>query len=331
VGQGFLTPRAIRRALVLVVLGAAAAVVAARPRVYEVDGVSMAPGLVPGDRVTSVWWPFRERLRLPRRFDRWVLAAADGEAAIKRVVGLPGERVVLATGDLVIEGTPVLKEPPLLAELGLSIAANPPSAPGRWSMPPREVLDDVACEAGKSVVLLPVRDVGFAAVVTVPAAAGGAVRGRAAVGRTAVTWRLGAGRHAIVAGRLDGHAVAAAWRLPDATPAMPARSCLPPGPPTRWSAAVPWAEPDPATVQSPALELALEPAAGATARIERVDLWRDVHYRSAADGVSAWQLASDVVFMLGDHPAASRDSRHWGPVPLTALRQRVTAMSRADR
>ena len=111
--------------------------------------------------------------------------------------------------------------------------------------------------------------------------------------------------------------------LPDATPA---RSCLPPGSPSRWSAAVPWAEADPATAQSPALELSLEPAAGATARIERVDLWRDVHYRSAADGVSEWQLAGDAVFTLGDHPAASRDSRHWGPVPLTALRHRVTAM-----
>lgn len=325
-GHDFLTPRAIRRAVVLAALGAAAVVMAARPRVYEVDGVSMAPRLVPGDRVTSAWWPFRDRLRPPRRFDLWVLAAADGEAAIKRVVGLPGERVALAAGDLVIDGTPVLKEPPLLAELGVSLAADPPPAPGRWSMPPREILDDVACDAGKSVVLLPVRDVGFAAVVTVQAAAGGDVRGRATVGRTAVTWRLVAGRYAVVAGRLDGHAVAAAWRLPDATPAMPARSSLPPGPPTRWTAAVPWAEADPATAQSPSLELSLEPAAGATARIERVDRWRDVHYRSAADGVSEWQLATDAVFTLGDHSAASRDSRHWGPVPLTALWHRVVAM-----
>lgn len=330
-GQGFLTPRAIRRAVILAALGVAAGLLAARPRTYEVDGVSMAPGLVPGDRVTSAWWPFRDRLRPPRRLDRWVLEAADGEAAIKRVVGLPGERVALAAGDLVIDGAAVLKEPPVLAELGVSLAADPSSAPGRWSMPPREILDDVACEAERSVVLLPVRDVGFAAVVTVSAAAdGGAVRARATVGRTAVTWRLVAGRHAIVAGLLDGHAVAAAWRPPDAKPATPVRSCLPWGPPTRWSAAVPWTEADPATAQSPSLELSLEPAAGATARIERVDLWRDVHYRSAADGVSEWQLASDVVFTLGDHPAASRDSRHWGPVPLTALRHRVTAMPFAD-
>ena len=330
-GQGFLTPRTIRRAVVLTVLGAAAVVACGRPLEYEVDGVSMAPGLVPGDRVMSRWFPVRDRLRGPRRFDRWVLATADGAAAIKRVVGLPGERVSIAAGELAIDGTAVLKGPQLLAELGAPVAASPPSTAGRWSMAPREILDDVACDAGKSVVLLPVRDVGFAAVVTVEAPAGGDVRGRATVGRTAVTWRLAAGRHAIVAGRLDGHVVAVAWRLPAAAPAMPGRSCLPLEPPSRWSAAVPWAEADPATEQSPPLALTIEPAAGGTARIGRVDLWRDVLFRPAADGVTEWKLASDTVFTLGDHPAASRDSRHWGPVPLTALRHRVAGMAFGDR
>lgn len=322
-GQSFLTPRTIRRAVFLMVLGAAAVGASARPLVYEVDGVSMAPGLLPGDRVPSRWFPFRDRLRLPRRFERWVLATADGAAAIKRVVGLPGERVSLATGDLAIDGTTVLKGPRLLAEVGVSVPDCPASAAGQWSMAPREILDDMACDAGKSVVLLPVQDVGFAAVVNVEAPAGGDVRGRATVGRTAVTWRLAAGRQAIVAGRLDGHVVAAAWRLPAAAPAMTERSCLPPQPPSRWSAVVPWAETDFATGQSPPLALAFEPAAGGTVRIERVELWRDVLFRPAADGVTEWKLASDTVFTLGDHPTASRDSRHWGPVPLTALRHRV--------
>jgi len=308
---------------VIVVVGVVALVAGARPLVYEVDGVSMAPGLVPGDRVTSRWFPFWDRLRPPRRFERWVLATADGAAAIKRVVGLPGERVSIAAGELAIDGTTMLKGPRLLAAVGVPVAAGPPPAAGWWSMAPREILDDIASDAGKSVVLLPVRDVGFAAVVTVEAPSGGDVRGRATVGRTAVTWRLAAGRHAIVAGRLDGHAVAAAWRLSDAAPAMPERSCLPPEPPRRWSAAVPWAEADSATGQSPPLALTIEPAAGGTARIEWVDLWRDVLFRPAADGASEWHLDTDSVFTLGDHPAASRDSRHWGPVRLTALRHRV--------
>jgi type IV secretory pathway protease TraF len=299
--------------------------------VYEVDGVSMAPGLVPGDRVTSGPFPLLDRLRRPRRFDRWVLATADGAAAIKRVVGLPGERVSIAAGDLAIEGTTVLKGPRQLAEIGAPVTAGLPATTGSWSMAPREILDDFGLDAGRSVVLLLVRDVGFAAVVTVYGPSGCAVRARATVGRTVVTWRLPSGRFAIVAGRLDGHVVAVAWRLHGATTDRPGRSCLPPGPPDRWSAAAPWAEADPATDRSPPCALAIEPAGGATSAIERVDLWRDVFHRPAADGVTEWTLAADAVFTLGDHPAASRDSRHWGPVSLAALRHRVAAVVFADR
>jgi type IV secretory pathway protease TraF len=330
VGQGFLTPRTIRRAGVLAALGLVVAVVLGRPLVYDVEGVSMAPGLVPGDRVTSGPFPLLDRLRRPRRFDRWVLATADGAAAIKRVVGLPGERVSIAAGDLAIEGTTVLKGPRQLAEIGAPVTAGLPATTGSWSMAPREILDDFGIDAGRSVVLLPVRDVGFAAVVTVYGPSGCAVRARATVGRTVVTWRLPSGRFAIVAGRLDGHVVAVAWRLHGATTDRPGRSCLPPGPPDRWSAAAPWAEADPATDRSPPCALAIEPAGGATSAIERVDLWRDVFHRPAADGVTEWTLAADAVFTLGDHPAASRDSRHWGPVSLAALRHRVAAVVFAD-
>ena len=330
-GQGFLTPRTIRWAVGLAALGAAAVGACSRPLVYEVDGVSMAPGLVPGDRVTSGPFPLLDRLRRPRRFDRWVLATADGAAAIKRVVGLPGERVSIAAGDLAIEGTTVLKGPRQLAEIGAPVTAGLPATTGSWSMAPREILDDFGLDAGRSVVLLLVRDVGFAAVVTVYGPSGCAVRARATVGRTVVTWRLPSGRFAIVAGRLDGHVVAVAWRLHGATTDRPGRSCLPPGPPDRWSAAAPWAEADPATDRSPPCALAIEPAGGATSAIERVDLWRDVFHRPAADGVTEWTLAADAVFTLGDHPAASRDSRHWGPVSLAALRHRVAAVVFADR
>lgn len=321
----------MRWAVGLAALGAAVVAAAARPIVYEVEGVSMAPGLVPGDRVTSGPFPLFDRLRRPARFDRWVLATADGAVAIKRVVGLPGERVSIVAGDLAIDGAAVLKPPRLLAELGSAVTAEPPAAAGSWSLTPREILDDVAIGAGRSVVLVPVRDVGFAAVVAVQGPSGCAVRARATVGRTVVTWRLPTGRSAIVAGRLDGHVVAVAWRLRGAAAHRLGRSCLPPGPPDRWSASVPWAEADPATDRSPPLALTIEPAGGATSAIERVDLWRDVFHRSAADGVTEWTLATDAIFTLGDHPAASRDARHWGPVPLTALRHRVAAAVFADR
>jgi type IV secretory pathway protease TraF len=331
VGQGFLTPRTIRRAGVLAALGLAVAVVLGRPLVYDVDGVSMAPGLLPGDRVTSGPFPLLDRLRRPGRFERWVLAAGDGEPAIKRVVGLPGERVTIAAGDLALDGTTVLKEPRQLAELGAPVTFGPLAEARSWSLPPREVLDEVAGAAGRSVVLLPVRDVGFAAVVTVAGGPGGAVRARATVGRTLVAWRLPAGRFAIVAGRLDGHVVAVAWRLHGAAHDLAGRVCLPPQPPGRWSVATPWAEADAPTVTSPPLALTAEPTPDATAVIERVDLWRDVFHRPAADGVTEWNLAADAVFVLGDHPAASRDSRHWGPVSRAALRHRVAAAVFADR
>jgi signal peptidase I len=331
VGQGFLTPRTIRRAGVLAALGLVVAVVLGRPLVYDVEGVSMAPGLVPGDRVTSGLFPLLDRLRRPRRFERWAVETADGETAIKRIVGLPGERVAIAAGDLAIDGTTVLKEPRQLAEFGVRVAAGTLTGTGSWSLPPREVLDDVAGAAGRSVVLLPVRDVGFAAVVTVAGGRGGVVRARATVGRTLIAWRLPAGRFAIVAGRLDGHVVAVAWRLPGAVHDLAGLSCLPPQPPRRWSVAAPWAEADAPADASPPLALAIEPAADATAAIEWVDLWRDVFYRPAADGVTVWNLAADAVFVLGDHPAASRDSRHWGPVSRAALVHRVTTAVLADR
>jgi signal peptidase I len=105
----------MRWAVGLAALGAAVVAAAARPIVYEVEGVSMAPGLVPGDRVTSGPFPLFDRLRRPARFDRWVLATADGAVAIKRVVGLPGERVSIVAGDLAIDGAAVLKPPRLLA------------------------------------------------------------------------------------------------------------------------------------------------------------------------------------------------------------------------
>ena len=330
-GQGFLTTRNIRRAVVLAAVSGAVALVLARPAVYEVDGVSMAPGLVPGDRVIGSTWPFLDRLRRPRRFERWVLAAADEEFAIKRVVGLPGERVSIAAGDLAIDGTTVLKGPRQLADVAAPVSAGPPPPTGSWSIEAREILDDVAIDAGRSVVLAPVRDVGFAAVVAAQDPSGNAVRARAIVGGMMMTWRLPTGRSAIVAGRLDGHVVAAAWRLHGAAPDRPGRSCLPPGPPDRWSAAVPWAVADAATDRSPSLGLKVEPADGATARIEQVDLWRDASYRPAADGVTEWTLAADAVFTLGDHSAASRDSRHWGPVSLAALRHRVATVVFADR
>jgi aryl-alcohol dehydrogenase-like predicted oxidoreductase len=42
-----------------------------------------------------------------------------------------------------------------------------------------------------------------------------------------------------------------------------------------------------------------------------------------ADNIAAWTLSAGEVFAAGDFPSGSRDSRHFGPLPLTALRYRI--------
>lgn len=322
----------VAAAVALAVATAALAV----PRRHEVAGHSMGPALLPGDVVSSGWLPLLDRRRGPRRFERWIVTLPDGTTGLKRVVGLPGETVALEAGDLVIDGAPVVKPPVLLAEVGAAIAVASRDADGTtvWTRPPVEVLDDATWEPQEtSRVLLPVRDVGLAALVRVgPTAA----RVRARVGPVAVTWRLAAGAtHAVVAGRLDGQVVAAAWPVPEARAAPappPARACLPPGAPLAWEVVRPWPLPDGAEADLLAPALALEvPADGpADVGIRRVALWRDVLHRPAAGGRDRWVLADTECLVLGDHPSASRDSRHFGPLPVGALEHRVaTARWRA--
>ena len=93
----------------------------ASPGRYEVDGLSMAPGLRPGDVVTTGWFSSLDQLRQPRRHECWILTSPDGSPAIKRVVGFPGETVSIRGGDLTISGQTVLTPPSLLAELASAV------------------------------------------------------------------------------------------------------------------------------------------------------------------------------------------------------------------
>ena len=317
------------------IVGAVAAVLAVAalaglPVRYVVEGVSMAPGLVAGEVVRSGWFPAGDRWRRPRRFERWAVVATDG-TAIKRVAALPGERLVIRDGDVEIDGRTVLKRPRLLAEIGLAVAPGEPhTGAGRrdaelWAAVPREVLDDSGVERTRSHVLLPVRDVGVAAILQVnEVPAEGFVRVRVQVGSRLVPWRLTApGRHAIVAGRLDGHLVAAAWQpTVRSEPDDRVHSCLPAGAPAAWQVADAWSADGDDPPMSP--RLAIRCAAPPHAVVlERATLWRDVCYRPGANGTLTWSLGPEECFVLGDHPAASIDSRQWGPVPLTRLRHRL--------
>ena len=108
------------------ILGAAAvaaglAVRRARLEPVLVKGGSMRPTLPPGQRIAVA-----PLVRPPRRGDLVVLARGGDLEAVKRVVGLPGERVRLAGGRLEVDGTAV-PEPYVVAagagELDLRLGA----------------------------------------------------------------------------------------------------------------------------------------------------------------------------------------------------------------
>lgn len=317
-----------RTALLVAVAAALAFGLFAVPRRYVVDGVSMGPGLLPDDVVRSGWLPAFDHRRPPARFDRWIVTLPDGSTGLKRVVGLPGETISLAAGDLVVGDERILKGPRLLAEIGSQLGSAGVGG-GSWATEPTLVLDDAPFAPGEvSRLMLPVRDAGFAAQVTIGGR--GPVRVRATAGPLTVTWRLhAAGRYAVVAGRLDSHAVAAAWPLAAGdSAAAPGRHCLPAAAPPAWDVARPWpVETDPAEAAvSPALALDVLGGGDSPAVIDQVATWRDVHLRPAADGVTTWSLAAaevPQVFVLGDFPSGSRDSRHFGPLDRADLRHRL--------
>ena len=104
-----------------ILLGAAAAAwVQGRVSRFEAAGHSMAPALTPGDCLITV----RPGRRGLRRGDMAVFRAG-GRRLIKRVVGLPGERIRIEAGEVTVDGAP-------LAEPWRAGAARPN---GEWRIP----------------------------------------------------------------------------------------------------------------------------------------------------------------------------------------------------
>jgi signal peptidase I len=88
---------------------------AASMRAYVIPTSSMAPTLAPGDRFVVD----EGRRSDPKRGEIWALRmpsppAPRGSIAVKRVVGLPGETIEVASGRVLIDGEP-LSEPYLTA------------------------------------------------------------------------------------------------------------------------------------------------------------------------------------------------------------------------
>lgn len=296
-----------------------------RPVRWEVDGLSMAPGLLPGDVVQGGWFPLVDRWRRPQRFERWTLAARDGAIAVKRVWGLPGEEIGIVDGDVTVEGQVVVKPPRVLAEVALPVAPVSRSTTDgevRFVLPD-PVLDDVPFAPDERRVLVPVSDVGVAAVIEVDTD-DGPVSVEISVASRGVRMHLRKpGRHAVVAGRLDGAFVAAAWPL---GPGAVTRSCLPPGGTVEWSVQSRWNPGEPVT--SLDVHVVAPSAQAGGARIVDVVSWRDVHHLVPATGTMQWRLNGDEAFVLGDYPGGSRDSRQWGAVGIEGFRTRLAAPSR---
>jgi signal peptidase I len=99
---------------------AALAVRRARLEPMLVEGGSMRPTLDPGQRIAVA-----PLVRPPTRGDLVVLNRPGNLEVVKRVVGLPGERVRLLSGQLEVDGRavpePYLAGPPSFGELDLEL------------------------------------------------------------------------------------------------------------------------------------------------------------------------------------------------------------------
>lgn len=115
--------------LVVTGLGRKALAFLAAVRVV-VDGWSMYPTLSPGEYVLFDRLPYRRAA--PERGDVVLARGAlgDGRSIIKRVVGTPGDTVLLSDGALTVNGLP--PEGPALPDDG------DPALDGEWSLGPDE-------------------------------------------------------------------------------------------------------------------------------------------------------------------------------------------------
>ncbi|MFM8435923.1 MAG: S26 family signal peptidase [Planctomycetia bacterium] len=313
----------LRRLLLAGLLIVAVGAWLAAPVRWRVEGLSMAPGLMPGEIAASGWFPWLDRWRVPRRFECWTLVEPDGAMAVKRVWALPGEAIAIVDGDLAVDGAVVIKPPVVLAELALPVAAaiRRDAETIVRAMIEHPVFDDVPFAPDERRLLVPVHDVGITAIVGVTASSGQApppVEVRVGVHRARVQLPM-AGRFSVVAGRLDGRFVAGAWPVDDGIDVADG-AVVPPGGPAAWTLERPWIGSGPVEMCEVAV---VGGGAAGDGRVERVTAWRDMHALSPATGTTRWGLGPGECFLLGDFPGGSRDSRHWGPVDVSRLRIRL--------
>lgn len=321
--------RARRLALplaLLLVAGALALLRAFVLGVYSVPSNSMAPALCSAEeggdaRVLVNLLAYR--LGSPRRGDVAVFRA-DGspERLVKRVMGLPGERISFGGGDLLVDGERLVKpralldrvKAPLYSKEDLKEGVSPPLRlswrwpggrlqPGGDPTPEAVLLARVLARAAPASVTIAIDD-GLPARHTVVLktdvyGAGAAAAGREVASGPEFLLKPGATRELWATNadflfrvELEGREVA---RAPLRTRGAEAR-----------------------------IRVTIE----GDASLEFLEIARDVHYAPRPGAPpEAILLGEDELLLLGDNGESSKDSRYFGPVRLDALLGRVFAVA----
>ena len=203
------------------------------------------------------------------------------------------------------------------------------------------VYDDVSWLPEETRRLEVVKDVGISAVLDIALQEGRSLE--ILVGINQHMARLVVrrqGRLAVIAGRLDDQFVVTAWPIPgqyrefhEVSDGI--RTPLLREIPEEWSAELEVAHEKLQTQAKSSLLLGIKLLAKrgevaseeiCSVKAEELFVWRDIRWLSTPNK-SEWSVPAGHVFVLGDCPAASRDSRHWGPLPIDSIQGKVVQPS----
>jgi type IV secretory pathway protease TraF len=334
----------------------------------------MAPGL--GDGEVISWLPAQTDTY--QRYGRVVCKYKD-ELITKRIMGLPGESIRIADGELIINGKMLRKSPRLLQHFGLIVDCQSESwrdATQSWEHSSNNwvcehvsskhvswlhfhpkissglipdgsgvlVYDDVSWLPKETRRLEVVKDVGISAVLDIALQEECGLE--ILVGINQHMARLVVrrqGRLALIAGRLDGQFVVMAWPILRQHREFHEgfdgiRTPLVREIPEEWSAEVKVVheKTQPQAKSSLLLGIKLLAKRGevpseeiCSVKAEELLVWRDIRWL-ATPSRSKWSVPAGHVFVLGDCPPASRDSRHWGSLPIDSIQGKVVQPSSGE-
>ena len=332
----------------------------------KVQGMSMAPGFQEGDIIS---WQPRKNNNFLRNAP--IVCQLEEELVIKRVIGLPKESVRITDGDLFIDDKIIQKSPQLLEQFGLIVDDDADSwsdpthswiqTNNQWSckyVSPKHIswlkfypvssrgvvhnedglriYDDVSWLPKENRHLNSVQDIGISVVLDIRLQEGNSFEIFFADNQSAARIIVRRqGRLAVIAGRLDGQFVVAAWPLAQKRTAGGISDSQNNSGlyeiPRLWSACLNVSNKKREKQRVQSLSVGIkkigsqeESPSGVPEMVtaEGLLVWRDIYWLSMPNKTE-WIVPEKHVFVLGDCPAASRDSRQWGSIPLDAIQGTV--------